>query len=209
MKFRLARYLLPCLPLIGGGCADLQFLDPRVDETVFYYLDAASPAPTGEEAGSSPTILIGPASLAKFLDQPQIVSFTQPGQVDYADSHRWAEPLVEGLNRVLIDQIRSRLPAARVGYSRTMGGLPWDLRVGYHVDRLGGHPGQSASLRVSWWIETREGQVQRVEAATFEEPVAGEAPDYRAYVAAIQAVVGRWAKEVATSLPVQVKGPQE
>jgi uncharacterized lipoprotein YmbA len=60
------------------------------------------------------TIGIGPVTLPKYLDRPQIVTFTSPYALNVVEFDRWAEPLESTFVRVLAENLALLLPRAHV-----------------------------------------------------------------------------------------------
>ena len=99
-----------------------------------------------------PPVRVGLRKLvvAPYLDQPGLVVETEPRQVRPARHHLWAEPLDEGLRRVLRAEISKALgydvssDAAEAGQ--------WDYSVDVRVERLHGDMSGRALLVASWRI---------------------------------------------------------
>src|SRR5215510_9952978 len=95
--------------LLVGGCAS--------QPSRFYLLSAlpstetASPATSGQQR---PTIGVGPVTLPRYVDRPQIVTRTSPYEIKVAEFDRWAEALDSNFSRVLADNLSFLLPTARV-----------------------------------------------------------------------------------------------
>lgn len=193
--------LTSCLLLAMAGCADLEVFKPTPDASKFYFLENESVSPdTVKLSNDGVAVLIGPSSVAKYLDQPQIVTFDGANQLDYSDLNRWGEPLEESINRLLIYQVAGDLGTSRVGNMRFMGDFDWEYKVGYHIYQLGGQLGGKVQMKISWWIISRDGQTSRYDGNIYEQPVAGKNPSYTAYVQAIEAMVEAWSADVSRAL---------
>jgi len=189
------------LPLIFSGCADFGVLQPSEVTAVFYYLDSPMDTAQAEALQSDGiAVLVGPTSIAKYLDQPQIATWSNPNQLTFSETQRWAEPLEENINRVLIDHLSMELGSSQVGFLRVMSDIEWDYRVGYHIYQLIGTPGDKVHLQASWWVVSKDGETRRFDGSVFEEPVAGDYGDYPAYVRAIESLIGKWSKEVSVKI---------
>ncbi|HSH09703.1 MAG TPA: PqiC family protein [Oceanipulchritudo sp.] len=193
--------LIPCLLLAMAGCADLEVFKPRPDESKFYFLENDSVSSSISSLSSEGlAVLVGPSSVAKYLDQPQIVTFDGANQLNYSDGNRWGEPLEESINRLLIYQIAGDLATSRVGNMRFMGDFDWEYKVGYHIYQLGGHLGGRVQMKISWWIISKDGQTSHYDGNVYEQPVAGNGSNYTAYVQAIEAIVEAWSVDVSKAL---------
>jgi uncharacterized lipoprotein YmbA len=179
----------------------LSVLQPAVDSAVFYYLDSPMTAKQAADLSEDgPAVLIGQGSIAKYLDQPQIVTSSRPNEINYSETQRWAEPLDENITRVLIDHLALELGTSQVGFLRALRSMEWDYRIGYHIYHLTGAPGGTLRMQASWWIEQRDGGTKRIHEFIAEEPVDGDPSDYTAYVRTIETVIANWAREVAKAI---------
>src|SRR5262249_45023810 len=104
---RVVRHLRGLLACIGlAGCA-------VSDPTQYYTLGqpaarntesrAMASTPRSSMAASTVSIGVGPVIMPSYLDRTQIVTRTAADQLDLANFHRWAEPLQEGIVRVLAE----------------------------------------------------------------------------------------------------------
>lgn len=194
--------LIPSLLLALAGCSASGVFQPKADNSVFYILSSEY---TDEQVVALKpdglTILIGPSTSAKFLDQPQIVTYEGTNILDYSDLHRWAEPLNEGIDRILLDEIAVGLETSRVGFQRIMGKVEWDYRVGYHVYQLGGELDGQVELQVAWWVTTKDGEERTYDASRYIGKVQPGSDDpYAAYVEAIKGVLVSWGKDVVKAI---------
>ena len=106
---------------------------------------------------------------------------------------------------VLEGGLSADLDTTRVTFLRMAGDLQWDYRVAYHIDRLGGTPGGTVQLRISWAVKDGAGDIRVHEESFYEAKAGGGSNDVDAYVAAIQTVLDAWAGEVAAA----IRGLQE
>src|SRR5262245_61061596 len=94
------------------------------DPTQFYTLrqDAArsaasrtSASPQGNAAeGGAAGIGVGPVILPGYLARNQIVTRTGTDQVELSMFHQWAEPLEDGISRILAEEISAQVPTERI-----------------------------------------------------------------------------------------------
>lgn len=182
--------------LLLAGCGSLDVLEPTPDTSQFYVLDYPDKAPGPASGAGQLAIAIGPSTLARHLDQPQIVRYRENNKVAYAERDRWAEPLDDNINRVLILCLGDTLESSRVGLLRMMGSTETDYRVGYHVYRYGARADETIELQVAWWIESVTGERLFFTEQSYTIPDGGSA-NTSAYVKALQQVVVNWAKDVA------------
>src|ERR671924_270261 len=88
--------------------------------------DTASPETSGQQG---PTIGVGPVTLPRYVDRPQIVTRTGPYEIKLAEFDRWAEALDANFTRVLADNLSLLLPTARVVMSPWPRATPLDYQV--------------------------------------------------------------------------------
>src|ERR671936_2230343 len=120
----MVRRLLGLAASLGlAGCA-------VSDPTQYYALGRTAPSSTAAgstEFSASPstlrspvagtdavTIGVGPVIVPGYLDRSQIVTRTATDQVELSTFHRWAEPLPEGIARILAEEISARVPTERI-----------------------------------------------------------------------------------------------
>src|SRR5688500_2693638 len=112
--------------LIGiAGCAGTQ-------PSHFYVLtDLASVEPPSQEAGAGqgPAIGVGPVTLPKYLDSPQIASRAGRYELAYDEFERWAEPLETNVTRALVEHLARLTPTDRVAVFPWPRGTPIDYQV--------------------------------------------------------------------------------
>lgn len=182
--------------LLLAGCGSLDVLEPRADTSQFYVLGYTDKSPGPALGDRQLAIAIGPATLARHLDQPQIVRYRENNKVAYAERDRWAEPLEDNINRVLVLCLGDTLDTSQIGLLSMMGSAKTDYRVGYHVYRYGARADETVELQVAWWIESVSGERLVFTEQSYTIPDGGSA-NTSAYVKALQQVVVNWAKDVA------------
>lgn len=189
-------FILPAILLLGG-CGGLDVFEPSPDSSRHYLFESRiTPAENAALDDNGLVVLLGPASVAKHLDQPRIAIRDDLNTVRYSETNRWAAPLIENINRVLMEQLALELDTSQVGSMRTMGDFEWDYRIGYHISALSGMPGKEVRLEASWWIVNPDGGNKVFENSILEQPVDGPSGNFDAYVRALQAVVEEWAAGV-------------
>ncbi len=132
-----------------GGCA---FMERSPASS--YYILTAQEAPQSKVIATESldsTIAIGPIMLPGYLDRNQIF-LRQNNDVDVhiAEFHLWAEPLDEGIGRVLSTVISNALSAKNilVVSLRDTGSRNWKIRI--DINRFDGSLGKSAVLDARW-----------------------------------------------------------
>jgi uncharacterized protein len=95
------------LLLTGSGCAMLQ---PAKSETHYYLLNAAaSPAKSADhnKTKSGFVVRLLPVEMANYLQTKDVAVRTETNEVTFAMFQRWAEPLADGIRRVLGEDLRA------------------------------------------------------------------------------------------------------
>ena len=196
------RRLLGLAASIGlAGCA-------VTDTTQYYTLRRAAAAesakskaiPRSGAAGTGAVgIGVGPVTMPGYLDRRQIVTRTGAGQVEISIFHRWAEPLEDGIARVLAEEVGVRVPTERIVT------FPWrgaaaraiQYQVSVEVLRFDGRPGRDVTLDTRWQILGRHGDELAFRRSTVTE-AAG--PGYDSMVAAMACALATLGQEIAAEL---------
>ncbi len=141
MRIVLAGLVLGLLGGCVGGPA------PQPD----YFLLTAQAAPVGN-SHSGLALGVGPVRIAPFLDRAPIVTHDAAGAVRWRDSRRWAEPLDQGIQRVLVQNLEVLTGAHVRNFPWNRAGMPqFALRV--DVLDLNRTSAGEAVLEVNWALE--------------------------------------------------------
>ena len=123
------------------------------------------------------TIGVGPVEVPQYVNRPEIVTGRDSPELQSAAAAEWAEPVRDGLTRVLADNLSRLLATERVAI------FPWksftpQYQVVVDVIHFLGHPGGEVSLVALWSILGKQGQAALVsKKSSFHEPTGGQ--DYR------------------------------
>jgi uncharacterized protein len=124
----------------------------------FYMLNPLAPSPElspGSQAERGPVIGLGPITLPKYLDRPQIVSRASPHQLALGEFDYWAEPLQENFSRVLAENLALLIPTDHVLLDNWPRPAPLDYQVRVEVRHFDGWLGGESSLIARWSILDR------------------------------------------------------
>ncbi len=112
-------------------------------------------------SGHSPSLGVGPVDIAEYLNRNGLVYNREGNRLQIAQYERWAEPLEEGISRVL------RLNLAALLDTENVRPFPWhdghnpDFAVRVNVLALDAHEAQ-ASLEAEWLVlRPAEGKIVR------------------------------------------------
>jgi uncharacterized protein len=194
--------LIVCLSLTGCAVSDpTQFYTltqagaPPVERTA-----TASTAESGVGQTTNVSIGVGPVMIPAYLDRRQIVIRTGADQVELSAFHRWAEPLEDGMARILAEEIAARVPTERVVT------FPWrgvvaraiQYQVVVTVVRFDGHEGGDVTLDTRWRILDSQGGEQAFRRSTVIE--ASKAPGHEPIVAAMTRALVSLGREIALEI---------
>lgn len=118
--------------LLAAACVDIG------GDTVpsrFYVLSAAEATRT-PSAPDGKAILVGPVTLPRYLDRPQIVTRPTPNQLALAEYDRWGGRLDDNVVRVLAQDLAAQLGTGRVAIFPREQRLPDALQISVDVSRF-------------------------------------------------------------------------
>ena len=143
---------------------------------------------------------VGPVSLPGYLDRIQIVTRTSGDQVDLSPFYRWAEPLDEGIARVLAEEIGSRVPTNRIVTFPWRGSIARALQyqVVVAVLRFDARRGADVVLDARWRILGKDGAELAFRRSTLSEAVAE--PGHGPIVAAMTRALLTLGQEIAAEI---------
>jgi uncharacterized lipoprotein YmbA len=186
------RSAIACLALVAilaGGCAS--------SPPTGLYLLAALPQPAPAQPFPN-SLGIGPVSLPDYLDRLQIVTRAASGEIAVSDTERWAEPLHEGLARVLDENLAALLGTQRIVRFPWPASLAPDVQVAVEVLRFDVGPGASLRLEARWSVRAGGGETVVEPNLTRIEVPSGNSADQR--VRAHSEAASRLAREIASAL---------
>lgn len=119
--------------------------------TQFYTLSGLDDSRTQVDA--KPLSLgIGAVSLPAYLDRPQIVTREGANRVAVAEFDQWAEPLEITFQRVLGENLSSRLGIDLVVSLPSRRNLPLDRQIEVEVTRFDADEAGQIVLDAGWWV---------------------------------------------------------
>jgi hypothetical protein len=172
-----------------GGCT---LLAPAPDPSRFFVL-AALTAPVGET--SPVTLGVGPVRLPGYLSVPEIQVRASVTEVRRSEIDRWAEPLEEGIARVLAQNLSAALGTQEVVL------FPWfpedqpAIQVAFSVRRFELEPDGSGLLEGLYEVTELASRRSRVREVSYRRPAS--APDTAASIAALSEALAELAGAIA------------
>jgi uncharacterized lipoprotein YmbA len=163
----------------------------------FYALGAAEPLHRVQSAGYAFSVAVGPVTVPAIVDRPQMVLRTGRNRVLLAEQSRWAEPLKDGIARVVAANLAQLLGKARVSVSSQGMGDDAGYRVSIDVQRFESAPGEAATLDVLWAVRIA-GRTLSAGRSSIREPVDGGGDE--ALVAAHERALAAISRDIAAAL---------
>ena len=189
------------IPVLVSGCA----LSPRADPTVFLVLAPMESSPEPAAAGAMQRLGVGPVTLPRYLDRPQLVTRTSATELRVHEHARWSAPLSELISESLAEQLRAQLgleEAVRYPWPITS---PPPLAIRIEVQQFEAVLPDSAVLRARWEVLDaaggRVGEARAVDYRTHSPPNPG------AVAPALSRLVALLAADISATLRVGVLAP--
>ncbi|NWD49744.1 membrane integrity-associated transporter subunit PqiC [Pseudomonas gingeri] len=147
---------LPFMLLLTGvlGLAGCSVHQP----VSLYQLDSGTPGQPQQSTGMS--VVLGPVSLADYLQRETLLQRQPDGSLTAATDGRWAGSLSSDINQLLVRQLAWRLDSQRVVLSPATPGTTPDVQVLLSITRLDSGAKQPAILDAQWRLLDRRGQVR-------------------------------------------------
>jgi len=189
-------------PLLAGLFLLLSVSCARTPPPQLYLLNAAAPpsALTAvRQAVAVETFGIGPVILPEYLDRPQLVTRVTENRLEASDIHRWAEPLKEGVPRMLRENLSRILAPTRILVHPWQHGEGPSLRLRLEIQRFEAGPDEAMHLMAIWTIVDGNGRVAVAQQRS-EIRIALEIQDYEARAAAASEALTRLGREIAATL---------
>jgi uncharacterized lipoprotein YmbA len=182
-----------------GGCIGSHSPAPA-----YYLLTAPAPgnaAAAGNSAMAGYTIGVGPVRVAPFLARADITVHGGGAAMSFSERERWGEPLEQGVQRVLLQNLNVLTGAETRNFPWRQSGTPrFAVRIDViDLDRLGDG---SALLEVSWLLEDLQAaKVLATRQQRLTGTIAGTGAG--ALTTAYSELFAQLAREIATALPPQ------
>jgi hypothetical protein len=191
---RRARPLLAGLLVLAAACG---VISPRPDPTRFYVLAPLTDA--GDAPAGTRVLGLGPITLPRYLERPELVTRASPTEIRVATFDRWAEPLRTDFERTLAQNLTALTGIARVAPFPWFRGVPLDVVVEVDVLRFEPDLEGTAHLDARWRVRNpHSGALVRTADSTLREPANAKGTD--AAVDAMSRALGALSREIAAAV---------
>lgn len=185
--------------IVGGVLASLGFLSAcstPVQERYYLLSPDDVAAPTG--ATRTAVMGVGPITIPSHLDRSQIVTRSSDNRLVINQFDRWAEPLDENIQRVLIENLDHRLSPQRIET------FPWNSRDGVvwqivvDLGQFERQPDGSVQIAARWKIVNFNSGETAI-SKRFSDSALPKDTTTEATVAAMSVLLGRLSDSIARS----------
>jgi len=168
----------------------------------FYLLRTVSPASVSGLSETKPSSLsfgLGPVTLPKYLDRPQIVTKAGAHEVELAEFHKWAEPLSENVSHVLAENLSALLSTDRILQYPWSGSTPVDYQIVVDVLQFDGTMAREAVLVARWSLRgDAEKELFMQKTSRFSEVL--RSGEYEELVEAMSRMLASLSEEIAAAI---------
>ena len=178
--------------LAVAGCT---LLSPRHDPSRFYTLSARVPAAAPAGRAEPLSVVVGPVTLPAYLDRNEVAVRVSPTELTYALAERWAEPLVQNVTRVLVEDLGNALTSDRVASVTTTPSVTPDFWVEVVFVRFEPDAAGNAQLTARWAVRDTARKILHIRQSQHAGRAA--APTTEGGVDAMSAALGDLATEMA------------
>jgi len=149
-------------------------------------------------AAQSPVVGVGPITLPKYLDRPQIVTRVGRNQLALGEFDRWAEPLQDNVLRVLAENLALLIPTEQILLHPWPRSATLDYQVSTEVLHFDGWLGGESTLLARWSILDGAERELFTRLVHLHAPTGGQ--DYEAMVVAMNQLLEALSRDIATAI---------
>lgn len=142
---------------------------------------------------------IGPVTIPETINRPNIVTPLDSNQLDVAEYHRWSEPLVDNISRVLITNLAAETRLNKL-YAYPWLGNYIDYQIRIDVLQMIGRPNERVRLQVRWQILDGDKPARLITTQISEYTALVTDKGYSAMVAAYSSLFARLSGEISQTL---------
>jgi uncharacterized lipoprotein YmbA len=141
---------------------------------------------------------VGPVEIPAYVDRPEIALRTSRNGIELAGFDRWAEPLRDGVARVLVENLSTLLGSERV-VAFPFGGARIDTQVALRITRFDARTQGDCELAARWTLSADGGRETLASGiGRYSEPTA--AGGYAEAAAALSRALERLSRDLAQAI---------
>ena len=166
-----------------------------------YYLLSPMAQPLPSTSDTSSVVLgVGPVTIPSYLDRSTIVTRSAANRPEINSGYRWAEPLSENINRVLLDNLE------RAGVASRLEVFPWNSRdmvewqIVVDIDRFERQADGNVFLGARWKL-VRFSTGEIVHAGRYNKTSRPQETTIDGAVIAMSSLLADLTSEIAMQLP--------
>lgn len=191
---------LPALTalLVLSGCVNL---DPTPDPTRHFTLASSASGASDQAPRPTLALVIQPVSVPDYLKRSNIVLRKGAGELTFAEFDRWAEPVENGIARVIAENLTALLNSRFIRTSDQPGGREGELKLNLTVVDFTTTATGEAVFTAESKLMAADGQGILAAARTrLTTPASGDAVDMAASVAALSKTLEQFSGQLAAQL---------
>ncbi|MCU1718309.1 membrane integrity-associated transporter subunit PqiC [Pseudomonas sp. 5P_3.1_Bac2] len=172
----------------------------RYQQESLYQLDSGNISVPTSEQGIA--LLLGPVTIADYLQRDQLLQRQVDGSLTTADNARWAGSLASEIDQQVLRQLASRLNSQRLVLAPAAAGFVPQARLNLSITRLDSGPQRPAVLEAQWRLAGADGKLLDGRLVSLEAEHDGTIVDQvRAQSEVLQQLVLVLAKAVESNRP--------
>ncbi len=148
---------ITALLLLPNGCINLE---PQADLTKFYILQASEETAKSDNAfhalKENAAVFLGLPIIPEYLNDMRISSQFGENQIRFSEFDRWAEPLPNGIQRVMAENLSQKFGTDQILWTTTGYSQEATHQVEITIIKFGETEGIQVDLNVAWSISDLE-----------------------------------------------------
>jgi len=155
------------------------------------------------KTNSEVTIGIGSIEFSEYLMRPEMVSFKGSNELNVDQFNRWAEPLEENFERVLIENLSSLIPTDRIYIFPWQEEEPNSFQITIMVNEFGMRSDSSVVLDARWSVSRKfERDFLMTRRSFYTKNAAGFSVEGK--VALLSKLVGEFGRDIANEIKKEI-----
>lgn len=166
--------------------------------TRFYVLTPTAAGDRTTAAEGSRCVGVGPVTLPRLLDRPEIITRRNESEVARAEFDQWADPLEDAIPQILVENLSALLGGDHIE------ARPWTdaghchFEVAVEVIRFDGALGDAVVLDTRWRLVGEDGRELVVKRSVLTQATHGSS--YRDLVATMSGALHMLSQEIASAV---------